>query len=45
MCVEDALFGLRELLSGHTYLLEQSLGKVINSCVRLIGDDVSCLSP
>jgi len=39
--VIDAIAGLRELLEGYPHLVEASLSSVIQTCARLIGDEVS----
>ncbi|TFK91694.1 hypothetical protein K466DRAFT_595903 [Polyporus arcularius HHB13444] len=36
---KDAILGLRELLEGHPGLITVHLTQVVNSCVRLIGDE------
>ncbi|KAL4242182.1 Pre-rRNA-processing protein IPI1 [Abortiporus biennis] len=36
---KDAIFGLRELLEEHPALIDLHLTAIVNSCVRLIGDE------
>lgn len=36
----DAILGLRELMEGHPGLIGLNLTALVNSCVRLIGDEV-----
>ena len=40
-CVTDALLGLRELLEANPQLIDSSLATLINTCVRVIADEVS----
>ena len=45
MPLTDALAGLRELFSEHPGILEPSTAPVVQSCSRLIGDEVCiCIS-
>ena len=37
---EDALLGLRELLEANPELIEPSLTTLLNTCARIIGDEV-----
>jgi hypothetical protein len=39
--VTDALLGLRELLEANPQLIDSSLTTLINTCVRIIADEVS----
>ena len=40
----DAILGFRELLEAHPELISVHLTQLVNSCVRLIGDEVYTLS-
>lgn len=41
MQATDALLGLRELLEAHPELINVHLTALVNSCIRLISDEVS----